>query len=212
MVTFSLLPSLHDAFSELRRLWNVPSAGDEGNGVSKYPDLGGVDLSEYDCFQSRYNIVPILCVLNGTHIVAFLSMVCPYKTLVLIETFVLPSVDPPLEFVVHIVRTGLGFILFMSLYVHFVATTESKLYKLFEKWEKHCVKQPRCRYVRVFLLGGGTIYAVLLYLSPVSSGWTSSLIMAHSGRLLSLLVALRGDTEGVADAAAEGVGHVLEAL
>lgn len=148
----------------------------------------------------------------GMQVVAFLSLVGPYNALFYLGTFILPSVDPPLELVVEIVRTGLGCILFMCLYIYFVTPIEAMLFELLKKWQNRCVKQPRCRHVRVFLLAGGTIYAVLLHVSPVPSLWTSSLIMAHSGRLLSLLVALRGDDEGVADAAAECVGHALEAL
>ncbi|CAN0270901.1 unnamed protein product [Ectocarpus fasciculatus] len=78
------------------------------------------------------------------------------------------------------------------------------------KWRQLCIKQPRCRHVRVFLLATGAIYPVLLHVSAVPSGWTSSLITIHSTRLLSLLVALRGDNETVAEAAEEVVEHVQE--
>ncbi|CAN0239238.1 unnamed protein product [Ectocarpus fasciculatus] len=78
------------------------------------------------------------------------------------------------------------------------------------KWWQLCFKQPRCRHVRVFLLATGAIYTVLLHVSDVPSGWTLSLITIHSTRLLSLLVALRGDNETVADAAEEVVEHVQE--
>ncbi|CAN0274642.1 unnamed protein product [Ectocarpus fasciculatus] len=78
------------------------------------------------------------------------------------------------------------------------------------KWWQLCIKQPRCRHVRVFLLATGAIYTVLLHVSDVPSGWTSSLITIHSTRLLSLLVALRGDNETVAEAAEEVVEHVQE--
>ncbi|CAM9859168.1 unnamed protein product [Ectocarpus fasciculatus] len=64
-----------------------------------------------------------------------------------------------------------------------------------------CISQPRCRRVRAFLLAMGTFHVVVWHLSPVPSKWTWSLVILHSNRLLSLLVFLRGDNEGVADAA-----------
>ncbi|CAM9368693.1 unnamed protein product [Ectocarpus sp. 8 AP-2014] len=209
---FFLSPSWLDVFCELKQLWTVPSAGEEGNRVSKYPDLDGVDLFEYHCFQCRFNFVPTLFLHGGMNNIAYLSISCPYNALVSIGAFILPSVDLFLEFVVHLVSLGLGCLFFCRLYVCFIDTKEAMLRELLKKWKTRCVKQPRCRHVRVFLLAGGTIYAVLLHLSPAPSKWTWSLFMAHSARLLSLLVALRGDNEGVADAAAEVVGHVLEAV
>lgn len=65
------------------------------------------------------------------------------------------------------------------------------------------VTQPRCRRARFLLLLSGAFYAGSLLSSPLPSVWTWILIATHTKRLLNVLVALRGQNEGWAEAAVE---------
>ncbi|CAM9903941.1 unnamed protein product, partial [Hapterophycus canaliculatus] len=74
------------------------------------------------------------------------------------------------------------------------------------------ITQPRGRRGRFLLLLSGVVYAGSLLSSPLPSCWTWSLIVAHTTRLLNVLVALRGQNDGWAEAAAEIVEHVPEVV
>ncbi|CAN0081839.1 unnamed protein product [Ectocarpus sp. 4 AP-2014] len=197
ILVVSLTPVVASGFSELRQLWNDSSvvngrtSDEERNGtLPEYPVLDGVDLFEYDYFQKRY--FGDAGKLAGVGVPLLLQL----STVVLLFSFFGES---------------------LAIALAYVILDKGKLYRprfdcdlLFSKLKDLCVNQPTSRPVRAFLLAGGTIYAVLLHLSPVPSKWTWSLIVTHSIRLLTVLVALRGHNQGVADAGAEIVAHVSE--
>lgn len=192
IIGVSLKPVVASGFSELRQLWNVPSAvSDEERNcmLPEYPVLDGVDLFEYDYFQKRY--IGDTDKLAGIGVPVLLRL----STVVVLFSFFGESLAIALA---YIILQGKCF------------RPRSDCGPILSKLKDLCVKQPRSRPTRAFLLTGGTIYAVLLHLSPVPSKWTWSLIITHSTRLLSLLVALRGHNQGVADAGAEIVAHVPE--
>ena len=79
------------------------------------------------------------------------------------------------------------------------------------KLNKPFYTQPGCTFVRAALLTSGVLYAgVLLCLIPGPSKWRWLLAFTNSTRVLRLLVALRGEGQGVADAAVEVTGHVAD--
>ncbi|CAM9368768.1 unnamed protein product [Ectocarpus sp. 8 AP-2014] len=189
-------PVASDVFFGARRLRSVMSpVSDE-----ERSDLDGVDLDEYDYFQTLYKMRVFM--LGAVGVPAILWCYCaalfdPSSSLAL-----------PLMLIGALALTCFFYSGVVVLFYH-PFTRKATLGTIF-KWHHICTNQPRCRHVRVFLLATGTIYMVLLHVSDVPSKWTWSLIMTHSARLLSLLVALRGDNEGVADAGAEIVEHVQE--
>lgn len=71
--------------------------------------------------------------------------------------------------------------------------------------------QPFHFHARALLLVSSMAYAVLLYVSPVSSTWRYLLILAHTTRTLKVLLATaRGPVEGmVIEASGEDAGDML---
>ncbi|CAM9143837.1 unnamed protein product [Ectocarpus sp. 8 AP-2014] len=170
-------------------------------------DLDVVDPSEYDYFQKRYCFEVLMFeLLVPLHVIAILLG----KAFALYDSFISSlSLGPVFLAGAMLIAYPLGICLWLLLfgsvmYVH----SGDHLYKL----KGLCINQPRCGHVRAFLLAGGMICAVWLHLSPVPSKWAWSLIATHCTRLLYVIVALRGDNGGVADAAAEIAAHVPEVV
>ncbi|CAN0552699.1 unnamed protein product, partial [Ectocarpus sp. 12 AP-2014] len=170
----------------------------ERYGVPENPVLDGVDLFEYDYFQRRYNFNARMCKILG--VLYFSSAAIDLLNRLMDDSFA------------YRVARLIAVFPFVRVWYKFLSGDETYQGTQLLTLKNLCVNQPRCRHVRVFLLATGTIYAVLLHLSPVPSKWAWSLIVTHSTRLLNVLVALRGHSQGVADAAAEIVEHVPEAL
>ncbi|CAN0362114.1 unnamed protein product [Ectocarpus fasciculatus] len=186
-----------DVLHKVCRLWSLRSPMSH----EERTDLGGVDLFEYDYFQTLSNFRAFTLGAMG------LPAILAYFSFASFDFFAsLASQVALIYFVALVYLYACCGGVFLCYHPFIRKATFGKI----SKWQHHCINQPRCRHVRVFLLATGTIYMVLLYVSDVPSGWTSSLIMTHSTRLLSLLVALRGDNETVADAAEEVVEHVQE--
>ncbi|CAM9413025.1 unnamed protein product [Ectocarpus sp. 12 AP-2014] len=204
MLRLSLFFAVLRGLSELWRLWHDSSPLDgrasnaERCGVPEYPVLDSVDLFEYDYFQKRYIFNARMCKILG---------VCYFSSAAidLLNTLMDDSIA------YRVARICAVFPFVRVLY-KFLSGDETYQGTQLLTLKNLCVNQPSCRHVRAFLLATGTIYAVLLHLSPVPSKWAWSLIVTHSTRLLNVLVALRGHNQGVADAAAEIVEHVPEAL
>ncbi|CBJ25824.1 expressed unknown protein [Ectocarpus siliculosus] len=202
---------VHHAFPELRWLWSAQVVSVEHTNIDgervvllNSTNLDGIDPSEYDFFQKVYSFV----------VFTFALVTIPGDLGASISVVLISH----LSLVFSVFQVAVVIVIYFScwticlthlLYRPFIKTA---IYGRFFQWELICMTQPRCRHVRAFLLAGGMIYAVLLHLSPAPSKWTWSLIVTHSTRLLSLLIALRGDNEGVANAAGEIVAHVPEAV
>ncbi|CAM9094041.1 unnamed protein product [Ectocarpus sp. 6 AP-2014] len=204
ILRLSLFFAVLRGLSELWRLWHVSSPLDgrtsdvERDGVPENPVLDGVDPFEYDYFQKRYNFNARMCKILG--VFYFSSAAIDLLNRLMDDSIAFRVARVPIVF------PGL------RVWCKFLSGDETYQGTQLLALKSLCVNQPRCRHVRAFLLATGTIYAVLLHLSPVPSKWAWSLIVTHSTRLLNVLVALRGHNQGVADAAAEMVEHVPEAL
>ncbi|CAM9690885.1 unnamed protein product [Ectocarpus fasciculatus] len=204
ILRLSLLFAVLGGLSELWRLWHVSSHVDgrtcnvERYGMPENHVLNGVDIFEYDYFQKRSNFNARMCKVLG--LFYFSSAGVDILNVVMDDSFAYRVVR--LIIVLPWIRVSGKFIFGDETY------QGTQLFTL----KNLCVNQPKCRHVRTFLLARGTIYVVLLHLSPVPSKWAWSLIVTHSTRLLNVLVALQGHAQGVADAAAEIVEHVPEAL
>ncbi|CAM9391532.1 unnamed protein product [Ectocarpus sp. 4 AP-2014] len=204
ILRLSLFFAVLRGLSDLWRLWHVSSPlGGRTSDVERYgvPEnhvLDGLDLFEYDYFQKRYNFNARMCKI----------LVVFYFSSAAID-LLNRLMDDSIAYRVARVITVFPFVRVCG---KFLSGDETYQGTQLLTLKNLCVNQPRCRHVRAFLLATGTIYAVLLHLSPVPSKWAWSLIVTHSTRLLNVLVALRGHNQGVADAAAEIVEHVPEAL
>lgn len=95
--------------------------------------------------------------------------------------------------------------LWASIVTFFLCGATGRIWKSAEA----CRTQPFHFHARALLLVPTIVYAVLIYLLPVSCVWRWALIVTHTTRALKVLASLRGQNEPVVEAGGEVAGEVL---